>query len=1268
MSAKSFTGGNKWWEKKEVVHTAWQPCVTADGLDYYYNTDTKETSWDKPEELMTPAELDAKGKWVWVPDDTECYVPGRLGIEVGSKTNVSLEDGSEKSVPTKELMPLSRSSLQRLVADLVLLDSMSSPLILHNLRQRFQQKLIYTNIGTILISVNPYKDLDLYNPTITRQYINRKLGQELPPHVFNVAFDAFYGLREFHQNQSIIISGESGAGKTEATKQCLAFLATSAGSVSHVHRKILQANPVLEAFGNAKTIRNDNSSRFGKFIRVFFSDQMRISGSLTQNYLLEKIRVCQQSNNERNFHIFYQLTKGGFAKKNELGLESPAHYRYLKTCADVATIDDTEGFKETLEALKELGFATEEVDHLFRTVAAILALGNVQFQSEGTKTVISEEKKTHQLVSRLLQVEPEKLASALTIRELRIKGQNTTYVNLAQKDASDTRDALAKFMYGEMFNWLVMRINESMGDNPKTPREIGILDIFGFEIFDHNTFEQLCINFTNEMLQQHFNHHTFRLEEAVYKNEGIQFKHIEFIDNQPMLDLITKKPTGILPLLDEELIMPKGSDATFLAKAHEKHGSNPVYKRVLKTPVFFIVRHYAGDVTYDTEGFLEKNRDTLTDDVLQMLYTSTSPFIQKLFPSAVNVSTKDKKKSLSSQFQDQLNALMQTLNATEPHYIRCVKPNHSKSSETFIPRIVYEQLTYSGVFEAVAIRKQGFPFRLSHEQFTDRYSVIFTDGRKTFEGDKLEGCKKVLERMRLNPENVQVGRTMILYRADEHKKLELDRSIKVRTIEVVDNIVLLLGKDISQYTDEQKEEHYSNLARSVTDADRFRLTDAACTRARAALESYVEARMDSNTKRLLEEAHASMEQAKLIAVLEICEEKGYATKLTRACHELLEQVDEAEAMLRVATDDRNVEYLTQALAFCDGFGYKAQSAQNARTLLNNINRANEQLKRVRASLNHEHMKICLDFCASFAYHTSEVDIVQKLYKKILQLREALTKAQKKVDEALLQEAVDGCDRVSYTCDLVEDCRTLLRRVKRINEEARRAERTYEEDHILAVVKAAKEIGLGGKVIKNFIALVDGPRQDFLKAQYDKAVSLNDHNRAVRIGITRKDLLVSTQRDQLALERYNRLREPMEWSSEKFWGDKQKRAENMLRFQRDTLHAPLTQIGAQNPQHDKFLRQKITNSFESVQKYMAQRNTSKLDQRVHELLTDSLEHQEIRTEVYLALIKQMRGNPEPQNIPQAWELLALCLTVFPPSPDFEDYLVPLRYRLKITEHL
>jgi len=246
LTAKSFTGGNKWWEKKEVVHTAWQPCVTADGLDYYYNTDTKETSWDKPEELMTPAELDAKGrreggamdrrmgilgKWVWVPDDTECYVPGRVGLEVGPKTNVTLEDGSERSVASKELMPLSRSSLQRLVADLVLLDSMSSPLILHNLRQRFQQKLIYTNIGTILISVNPYKDLDLYNPQITRQYINRKLGQELPPHVFNVAFDAFYGLREFHQNQSIIISGESGAGKTEATKQCLAFLATSAGLV-----------------------------------------------------------------------------------------------------------------------------------------------------------------------------------------------------------------------------------------------------------------------------------------------------------------------------------------------------------------------------------------------------------------------------------------------------------------------------------------------------------------------------------------------------------------------------------------------------------------------------------------------------------------------------------------------------------------------------------------------------------------------------------------------------------------------------------------------------------------------------------------------------------------------------------------------------------------------------------------------------------------------------------------------------------------------------
>eukprot|EP00944_MAST-04C_sp_MAST-4C-sp1_P008607 g8607.t1 len=590
----SLAGTVRWWEKVEEPTTVWQALLTDDGLEYYVNTETNETTWEKPEELMTTDELNARGDWVWAPHEINVYVPAKVVATRGKKHKVQHEDGQEVTVKKVDCMPCMRSWLQRIVPDLTLLDDMGAPLILHNLRKRFEDKQeIYTNVGNILISINPYTMLPLYTKEMVRKYSSRKFGQELPPHVYNIAHDSFYGLTSFQQLQSIIISGESGAGKTEATKQCLQYLAAVAGSKSNVENKILKTNPVLEAFGNAKTIRNDNSSRFGKYIEIYFDGAGKICGSEIQNYLLEKIRVVQPAKDERNFHIFYQLCEAADSSLKDklcLGGKRAKDFKILQSCVKVSTINDDKDFKEVQHAFEELDFKNtdSEVLGLYTIVAAILNLGNVEFvEGKPDESVVKDSTKEYvKAAAKLLRVDEDIVNNSLITRTIHIMGSQGGDTICAQTpDASDyARDALCKFIYGKMFDWLVRRLNESMGGE-KHPLYIGILDIFGFEIFKHNSFEQLCINFTNEMLQQHFNNNTFKLEENIYNQEGIQWSAIDFIDNEPMIDLITAKRSGILPILDEELKVPKGSDKGFLRKLEDKQLTSKIFKRARKDPM-----------------------------------------------------------------------------------------------------------------------------------------------------------------------------------------------------------------------------------------------------------------------------------------------------------------------------------------------------------------------------------------------------------------------------------------------------------------------------------------------------------------------------------------------------------------------------------------------------------------------------------------------------------------------------------------------------------
>jgi len=762
--------------------TAWSELLSPEGLVYYYNDSTDETSWEKPDELKSPSEFERDGEWVWAPNEADAFVPARI-IQKLSKGAVELELENGQRFTLKkatDLIPLRWSSLSRNYDDLVMLDDLNQPLILHTLRQRFSKCKIYTSVGTILISVNPYQGLPLYSPKIMDSYRNRGT-KELPPHVFMIADNAYEKLIELQLDQSVIISGESGAGKTEATKQCLQYLADCAGSESSVEQKILSANPILEAFGNAKTVRNNNSSRFGKYIEVFFDESYRISGAQNTNYLLEKVRVVHQAGVERNYHIFFQLCAGCSPEQvHRWGLGNPRDFYYLSQSESISIpgVDDGKDFQEVIDAFRSLGVDEKEVDGLFSTTVGVLHLGNIDFIDTGDRSSAIDEKCTESLeyVSRTLSVPKPKLIQALTKKVFTVRGE-TTLIGMSAQEARDNRDALAKYVYDKQFDWLVGRINVAfaLGKGAKRMKSVGVLDIFGFEIFQVNSFEQLCINYTNEKLQQHFNSQTFKLEEQLYRSEQIVFDAIQYIDNQPVLDLIESRPSGILRMLDEELKFPKASDKTFVDRLHQTHRANALYAEVRRAASNFIVKHYAGDVEYDSTGFLEKNRDSLSADFIELLSASANIIVQ----SVIRGEAGSRKTSLAFQFSEQLERLMVTLNTTEPHYIRCIKPNHNKSPKEFFGPMILEQLTNSGVFEAVKIRKSGFPFRYTHEQFVKRYRAI--NPYLDYQGFR-DGCSKFIQEMKLNPDVIQIGKSRVLYRATEHRMMELRRNIAVERI------------------------------------------------------------------------------------------------------------------------------------------------------------------------------------------------------------------------------------------------------------------------------------------------------------------------------------------------------------------------------------------------------------------------------------------------------------------------------------------------------
>uniref|UniRef100_A0A6V3LQ19 Myosin motor domain-containing protein n=2 Tax=Lotharella globosa TaxID=91324 RepID=A0A6V3LQ19_9EUKA len=775
----------------------WEQASAADGSTYWFSPGLSKYSWAVPEELKTDADRSREaGEWVWMEHPKEGYVPAKRSPGKGyqSMAGETLYLKKDMAKPAK----LNWLNLTMSENDLVMLENVNPAVILFHIKQRYLTNQIYSYVGPILISCNPYKLLPLYTPSILNNYIKRD-NRYLEPHVYAVANRAFRDLVSHSCSQSIVISGESGAGKTECTKQALQFLAEVAESAENIEQMILMANPVLEAFGNAKTIRNNNSSRFGKYLEVFFSHRNSIAGATTTNYLLEKSRVCFQAPKERNYHVFYQLVEGSTPEmKQRFRLGPVSSYNYLNQsgCDKVAGVPDDRLFKEELlPSMRELNFSQDEINSIFRIVSGILMLGNVTFENTGERKCQVKDAKSCSDAASLLEVSGKALNEVVTTTKLKVIGQAPITVNLSATEATSARDALAKFVYEKLFDWLVQKVNQVVAPKGGSKYSIGILDIFGFEIFDQNSYEQLCINFTNEKLQQFFNFHTFKQEEKCYKEEDITFEKVPYIDNQPVLDLIEQKPHGILPMVDEELIVPKGTDLTFINKLHDRYAQNPHYRAERKKRVeIFTVVHYAGDVTYDSKGFLEKDRDRLNDEAYGLLSKSTCLFLSKLFPQNDKARTRQAKKStLGYRFTRQLTALMKTLHNTEPHYIRCIKPNPNKSPLEFYGKMSFDQLRNSGVFEAVKIRKAGYPFRYTHKEFFWRFAATMPEHRQKFSPtDMIDNCRVLISNFGFDTktkQEIQVGRSKILYRAPQHRIMENKRNIAVeRLVRVVQRV------------------------------------------------------------------------------------------------------------------------------------------------------------------------------------------------------------------------------------------------------------------------------------------------------------------------------------------------------------------------------------------------------------------------------------------------------------------------------------------------
>uniref|UniRef100_A0A7M4EUD9 Myosin heavy chain 15 n=1 Tax=Crocodylus porosus TaxID=8502 RepID=A0A7M4EUD9_CROPO len=726
--------------------------------------------------------------------DKKAYVEAEIKECFGGKTTVETVDGHTITLKDDDVQAMNPPKFD-MIEDMAMLTHLNEASVLYNLRRRYSNWMIYTYSGLFCVTINPYKWLPVYKAEVVGAYKGKRRS-EAPPHIFSIADNAYNDMLRNRENQSMLITGESGAGKTVNTKRVIQYFATVAAigepgkkiespTAGTLEDQIIQANPALEAFGNAKTLRNDNSSRFGKFIRIHFGTTGKLSSADIEIYLLEKSRVIFQQPGERCYHIFYQILSGKKEELQDMLLISTNPYDFHFCSQGVVTVDnldDGEELMATDQAMDILGFIPDEKYGAYKMTGAIMHFGNMKFkerpreeQAEADGTENADK------VAYLMGINSSDLVKGLLHPRVKVgneyvtKGQSVEQVVYAV-------GALSKAIYDRMFKWLVLRINKTL--DTKLPRQffIGVLDIAGFEIFDYNSFEQLCINYTNEKLQQFFNHHMFVLEQEEYKKEGIEWVFIDFgLDLQACIDLI-EKPLGILSILEEECMFPKATDMTFKAKLYDNHlGKSPNFQKPRpdkkrKYEAHFELLHYAGAVPYNIIGWLEKNKDPLNETVVGTFQKSSNKLLSCLFENYVSADSdqsgeKKRKKgasfqTVSSLHKENLNKLMTNLRSTAPHFVRCIIPNETKTPGAIDAFLVLHQLRCNGVLEGIRICRKGFPNRVLYADFKQRYRILnpaaipedkFVDSRKASE--------KLLSSLDIDHNQYRFGHTKVFFKA-----------------------------------------------------------------------------------------------------------------------------------------------------------------------------------------------------------------------------------------------------------------------------------------------------------------------------------------------------------------------------------------------------------------------------------------------------------------------------------------------------------------------
>ncbi|XP_076129353.1 myosin VIa isoform X8 [Alosa pseudoharengus] len=762
------------------------------------------------------------GKPVWAPHPIEGFQLGTI-VDIGADS-LTIEPLKQKGksflAPVNQVFP-AEDDPNKHVEDNCSLMYLNEATLLNNVRVRYSKDRIYTYVANILIAVNPYVDLPkLYSPETIQQYRGRSLGT-LPPHVYAIADKAYRDMKVLKMSQSIIVSGESGAGKTENTKFVLRYLTTSYGTGQDIDERIVEANPLLEAFGNAKTVRNNNSSRFGKFVEIHFNEKNAVVGGFVSHYLLEKSRITRQGQEERNYHIFYRLCAGAPEDiRQKFYLGSPDTYRYLnRGCtryfANKETdkqilqnrkspehmkagplkdplLDDQCDFTRMSVAMKKIGLDDTEKLDLFRVVAGVLHLGNVDFEEAGSTSggciIKNQSSKPLEHCAELLGLDEQDLRVSLTSRVMLTSAggaKGAIKVPLKVEQANNARDALAKAVYSRLFDHVVTRVNQCFPFD-SSANFIGVLDIAGFEYFEHNSFEQFCINYCNEKLQQFFNERILKEEQELYQKEGLGVNEVHYVDNQDCIDLVEAKLVGILDILDEENRLPQPSDQHFAEMVHSKHKdhfrltvprkSKLAVHRNVRDDEGFIVRHFAGAVCYETTKFVEKNNDALHMSLEVLVSESKDRFVSELFENSNN--SKDSKQkagklsfiSVGNKFKTQLNILLDKLRSTGSSFIRCVKPNLKMVSHQFEGAQILSQLQCSGMVSVLDLMQGGFPSRAPFHELYNMYKQYMP--AKLTRLDPRLFCKALFKALGLNEKDYKFGLTKVFFRPGKFSEFD----------------------------------------------------------------------------------------------------------------------------------------------------------------------------------------------------------------------------------------------------------------------------------------------------------------------------------------------------------------------------------------------------------------------------------------------------------------------------------------------------------------